>query len=202
MYYTLLDKLNISVLQNLSISQNIWIILNQSLFWNLGGGGDQTCTLILQCRSNRSLQARWESLEAYQKRRSLMTKRRRTRSKRRRMMRIRRRMRCRGRGGMRRTCMTAWWSGWSKSIWSVKMEFSPSHGSHLVPFSQSLVEERGQVFTEISLKWKLISWVLKLGGWIPLEVDEPISYNKRKNLKEKGEKTNKNTNIIVKLEKL
>ena len=52
-----------------------------------------------------------------EKRRSLMIKRRRMRSKRSRIIRIRRRMRWRGSEGMRRTCMTAWWSGWSKSIW-------------------------------------------------------------------------------------
>ena len=32
-----------------------------------------------------------------------------------------------------------------------------NRGSHLVPFSLSLVEERGEVFTEISPNWKLIS---------------------------------------------
>ena len=39
----------------------------------------------------------------------------------------------------------------------VKNQFSPSHCSHLVPFSLYLVEERGQVFTELFPKWKLIS---------------------------------------------
>ena len=39
MYYILLENLNISVLLylwNLSIYPNLWIILNRSIFWNLG----------------------------------------------------------------------------------------------------------------------------------------------------------------------
>ena len=92
-YYNLLDNLSIRVLWylgNVSISCNLWIILNLLLFWNLGGGGDQTCMQKCKCLSYRSLQARKESLEAFQT--------------------SWRRRRWRGREGMRRICRTpCWW---------------------------------------------------------------------------------------------
>ena len=75
-----------------------------------------------------------------------------------------------------------WGNTWASYQPTLKVEFSPSHCSHVVPFSLSLVEERGKVLPNGN--WSvdlgslvdkhLLWWVYTQRNWQELKRSKPI----------------------------